>query len=131
MFLSKLSYKQRKIFLGIAKEILITDDGTVDIFEEEYLRGLCQEMSLSYKDEVLLHKEQLKDFFIDENHKKILFIEIVALAYSNRNYHQLQKEYIENLCEILNFDKNDILGIKEYIKSFFDLQDSLIKYIGD
>ena len=47
MFLASLSYKQRKVFLGLAKEILQVDDGVMDNYEEDYLRSLCSEMSLS------------------------------------------------------------------------------------
>ena len=60
MFLASLSYEQRKVFLSLAKEILTVDDGLIDSREEEYLRSLCSEMSLSFNDDLKIEKSHIK-----------------------------------------------------------------------
>lgn len=131
MFLSRLSYKQRKIFLGLAKEILVVDDGEIDKFEEEYLRGLCAEMSLSFSDETVIKKEELKEYFFKEQDKRILLLELIALGYSNENYHDLQNKYTDDICTLLELSTEELDSVEELLKDYHQIQNKFIEYIKE
>ncbi len=129
MFLASLSYKQRKIFLGLAKEILTIDDGLMDNHEEEYLRNLCSEMSLSFNDELVIEKSEIKDYFDEIESKKILLLELVALGHSNKDYHVEQDKYTDNICNLINVHINELRKIENLLEQYKKIQNEFIEYI--
>lgn len=130
MYLEKLNYEQRKIFLSLSKEVLTADDSKIDYLEESYLRHLCQEMSLSFNDEMSIDKKNLEEYFSKNIDKKIVIMELIALAYSNNEYHINQKVYIEEISNYLGFDKNILSEIEFLIEDFFKFQSKLNNFIG-
>ncbi len=130
MFLSTLSYKQRKVFLGLAKEILTVDDGVIDNHEESYLRGLCSEMSLSFNDELIIEKAMLKDYFDDTESKKILLLELVALGHSNNDYHIEQDKFTDNICKLVEISIEELNNIEKLLKQYNEIQNKFIEFIG-
>lgn len=129
MFLAALSYKQRRIFLGLAKEILIIDDGVIDDSEEAYLRGLCSEMSLSYSDEKIINKGDILRYFNDSESKKILLLELIALGYSNGDYHSNQNKFSENIANLISISLEEFEEVAGLISNYFDVQSKFIEYI--
>ena len=130
MYLEKLNYEQRKIFLSLSKEVLMVDDSKIDYLEESYLRNLCKEMSLSFNDEMLIDKRNIGDYFSRDTDKRIVIMELVALAYSNNEYHIQQKNYIEQISNYLEFDNKILLEIEFLIEEFFKFQLKLNNFIG-
>ncbi len=130
MYLEKLNYEQRKIFLSLSKEVLTVDDSKIDYLEESYLRHLCQEMSLSFNDEMSIDKKNLGEYFSKSTDKKILIMELIALSYSNDEYHINQKNYIEQISNYLEFDNKILTEIEYLIKDFFKFQLKLNNFIG-
>ena len=130
MYLEKLNYEQRKIFLSLSKEVLTVDDSKIDYLEESYLRHLCQEMSLSFNDEMSIDKRNLGEYFSKITDKKILIMELIALSYSNNEYHISQKSYIEQISNYLEFDNKILAEIECLIEDFFKFQLKLNNFIG-
>ncbi len=129
MFLQNLNYKQKKIFLGMAKEILVADDGTIDEQEDNYLRAICSEMSLGVDDEVVIDHKDLKELFASEEETRLILVELIALAYSNGEYHQNEKKYILSIIDALKC-KESILGeIEDIVKIYFETQRKIISFI--
>ena len=131
MFLSELNYQQRKIFLNLAKEILVADDGVVDYQEEKYLRALCAEMSLSFHDELVVKKSELDNYFDKIEIKKIVLIELVGLSFSNQNYHKNQELYIKNICDIFGVSSDMLKNIEELLKQYQNIQNKIIEFVGE
>jgi len=129
MFLASLTYKQRKVFLGLAKEILTVDDGVMDNHEEDYLRSLCSEMSLSFNDELIIEKSEIKIFFDESETKKILLLELVALGHSNKDYHELQDKYTDDICNLINISIDELRKIEDLLKQYNDIQNKFIEFI--
>lgn len=129
MFLASLSYKQRKVFLGLAKEILTVDDGIMDNHEEEYLRSLCSEMSLSFNDEIVIEKSEVIDYFNDIESKKILLLELVALGHSNKAYHEKQDKYTDNICNLINMSIDELRKIESLLEQYNKIQNEFIEFI--
>lgn len=130
MFLSELNYKQRKIFLSLAKEILLVDDGIMDYQEEKYLRSLCAEMSLSFHDELVVDKSELNNYFDKIEVKKIILIELIGLGFSNENYHKNQEVYIKRICEIFDISSDILKDIEELMKQYQVIQNQIVDFIG-
>ena len=57
-------------------------------------------------------------------------MELVALAYSNNEYHIQQKNYIEQISNYLEFDNKILLEIEFLIEEFFKVQLKLNNFIG-
>jgi hypothetical protein len=129
MFLTSLTYKQRKVFLGLAKEILTVDDGIMDNHEEDYLRSLCSEMSLSFNDELIIEKSEIKNYFDESETKKILLLELVALGHSNKDYHKLQDKYTDDICNLINVSIDELRKIEDLLKQYNDIQNKFIQFI--
>lgn len=130
MFLSELNYKQRKIFLGLAKEVLVVDDGKMDYHEEKYLRNLCAEMSLSFNDEFIVNKSELSTYFDTIEVKKIVLLELIGLGFSNRTSDLSQETYIQNICDIFSMPLSILKNIEEILKQYQVMQDKIIEFIG-
>ncbi len=129
MFLASLSFKQRKVFLGLAKEILTIDDGIVDNHEEDYLRSLCSEMSLSFNNELIVEKSEIKNYFDEVASKKILLLELVALGYSNKDYHEAQDKYTDEICVAIDMPIEELRKIEELLKQYHEIQEKFIQFI--
>ncbi|MGI9256842.1 MAG: hypothetical protein ACR2PY_07905 [Salinispira sp.] len=130
MFLSNLSLKQKKIFLGVAKEILVVDDATIDSKEENYLRSICQEMSIGVGDELNVDNSELKGIFTSHEESRLILVELIALAYSNGKYHENQKKYIMEKSKCLGLKKNILDEIEKLVKQYFDIQKKIIGFIA-
>jgi len=129
MFLSSLSHIQKKIFLGLAKEILIADDDQIDHREEAYLRGLCSEMSLGYNDENNIDKKELILFFPEIEARRVLLLELVALAYSNQNYHESQDKYTDDMANTLDIPIKDLRIMEQLVHEHIIIRDKFVTII--
>ncbi|MFA6192974.1 MAG: hypothetical protein WC665_11575 [Sulfurimonas sp.] len=129
MFLASLSYKQRKVFLGLAKEILTIDDGVMDNYEEDYLRSLCSEMSLSFNDELIVEKSEIKNYFNERESKKILLLELVALGHSNKEYHETQDKYTDEICNLVSIPMEELRDIENLFEQYNKIQNKFIEFI--
>lgn len=130
MFLSHLSYKQRKVFLGLAKQILTVDDNRIDSQEESYLRGICGEMSLGYNDEVAVEFNEYASIFVESDIRRIVLIEAIALGYSNNIYHDNQNKFTDELAVLFGIETTELDKIEEMMNQFRNIQDSFIDFIS-
>ncbi len=129
MFLASLSYEQRKVFFGLTKEILVADDDIINSHEGDYLRSLCSEMSLSFSDEMIVEKSKIKEIFHERESKKILLLELVALAHSNNNYHEKQDSYTDEICNLIGFSIDELREVEALLSKFNEVQSQLIEFV--
>lgn len=132
MFLSSLSLPQKKIFLGLAKEILIADDNQIDHAEGAYLRGLCSEMALSYTDEKKVSKTELVEFFPEVEARRVVLLELVALGFSNQDYHQSQDAFTDEMAKHLDIPIPELRTMEQLVQEHMVLRDKFVAVIeGD
>ncbi|UTD12288.1 TerB family tellurite resistance protein [Treponema denticola] len=127
MFLSQLKYNQKKCFLSLAN-YLLNIDGEFDEFESDYLRAICAEMSLSNGDIEPFTLDSVTQKFPEQEARKILLIESMALALCNEEYDQSEKLFIEDLAKKLDLI-SDLVEIKNMVERHFKNQKNLISYI--
>lgn len=127
MFLSQLKYTQKKYFLSLANHIL-NIDGEFDELESDYLRAICAEMSLSNDDIEPFDLDIVTQIYSEQESKKILLTEAMALALCNEEYDESEKKIIEELAK--KFDLvSDLSEIKNLVETHFKNQKKLISYI--
>ena len=132
MFLSSLSLSQKKIFLGLAKEILVADDNQIDHAEEAYLRGLCSEMYLSYTDEKKVSKTELVKFFPEVDARRVILLELLALGFSNQDFHQSQDIFTDEIAKHLNIPIPELRAMEPLVQEHMKLRDKFVAVIeGD
>ena len=127
MFLSQLKYKQKKCFLSLAN-YLLNINGEFDEFESDYLRAICAEMSLSNEDIEPFTLDSVTQKFPEQEARKILLTESMALALCNEEYDQSEKLFIEDLAKKLDLI-SDLAEIKNMVETHFKNQKNLISYI--
>ncbi|HQN71808.1 MAG TPA: hypothetical protein PLB16_00195 [bacterium] len=121
MFLSQLNFEQKKLFLGFAYAI-IHADGVFNSYEEAYLNSICAEMMLGRND---FKQCQLSDFaevFKTNKSRKIFLVESIAIALSDKDYDNKEKELILNLAKTFNISDKDVSTAELMVKSFIDFQ---------
>ena len=129
MFLASLSYKQRKVFLGLAKEIILVDDGIIDDAEEAYLRGMCSEMALSYDDDNQIEKELLIKQFPEIEVRRVVLLELIALSYSNKVYHDSQNKFTDQIASLLEVPIKELRKFEELFENYQNIKNEFIKCI--
>ncbi|MBQ7611939.1 MAG: hypothetical protein IJU92_02580 [Spirochaetaceae bacterium] len=127
VFLSELTYKQKKIFLNLAHHLL-NIDGEFDQFESDYLRAICAEMGLSHADIEPFELNSLKEVFSDYEAKKILLTESMALAFCNDEYDVSEKNFIQDLAKRIDLI-SEVDKIKNMVEAHFKNQKQMISYI--
>jgi uncharacterized tellurite resistance protein B-like protein len=130
MFLNNLSINQRKVFLGLANRILIIDN-SVDAAEIMYLRRICAEMSLSLKDGEEFPIETLDEVFPKEEERRLVIIELMALAQSNEEFHEYEKDFIIKVINAFGIDNSVIDEIELLVKEYFATQKKLANFIAE
>lgn len=129
MFLSALSLAQKRVFLGLAKEILVIDDDRIDCSEEACLRGLCSEMSLSYNDEQKIPNGEIINIFSEIESRRIVLLELIALGYSNQEYHESQGNFASEMAEYLNIPRAELRTMENLVREHMILRDKFMAVI--
>lgn len=129
MFLNTLTLNQRKVFLGLANRILIIDN-SVDGAEITHLHRICAEMSLSLKDGEEFPLETLKEIFPKEEEKRLVIIELMALAQSNEEFHEYEKEFIVEVIDAFGIDSSIIEDIETLVNEYFSIHKRLESFIS-
>ena len=129
MFLNNLEFKQKEVFLGIAKEILIVY-GIRDQTEEDYLRSICAEMSLSQTDGKSIELKELPLIFKTQKEKNLVMVELIALAFLNGEYHEKEKKYINKVVSVFEMQASSIKEIERLVNRFFSVQKAIVSFIS-
>lgn len=133
MFLGDLDKDKKELFLELAKYV-IKSDGVIQDEESKLLNEYCQEMQLPFRsyetdkelDDILV---ELKSVCTDLEINKIM-VEIVALALSDNEYHELEKEFVTKLKEYFEMTDTQIEDFININKEIMSVYKKLYKVIG-
>ena len=104
MFLNQLSDENKKLFLSL-ETILTHVDGDFSISEQRLISNHCAEMGIEPIE--FNEKLHLEDLAVNINNsmsvrdKKIIFIELIAVALVDGEYHENEKKFIDSLRSFL------------------------------
>ena len=86
-------------------------------------------MSLSFNDELTIDKTEIKNHFDNLESKKILLLELVAIGYSNKNYHKEQDKYTDSICKLIDIPLDELREIESLLGQFSVIQNKLVEFI--
>jgi len=108
---------------------LAVDDGTIDEDEGSYLVAICTEMALGFEDEIIIPMEELPSIFTTRKEQRIVLVELLALAYSNSEYHKNEKSFIQTVLKIFSLNNQTVEDIELLVKEIFVAHFKLAKWI--
>ncbi len=127
MFLNQLSHPQKLAFLQLAHEIVLVDDGKIDEFEGNMLSLMAKEAEVSLDDIQGrgFNFEELAGQFNDIPSKNICLLELIGIAYSNREFHENQKEFAGKLAKIFGFNEAHLSDLHNWVVAMMNLYDNV------
>lgn len=122
MFLNSLSPIEKDNFMKLAISV-IKADGIIEELEKQVLSAYANEMQIGIEDidvQIDIDKtiETLANESTDQS-KRIIFVELLALAFADGNYANEEKNIIQKLANSFNFGK-------DFMERAISLQDSYI-----
>lgn len=111
MFLNSLNHTEKENFMKLAVAI-IKADGTVEESEKQILTAYAHEMQIPVHSlEVLEDTDKIiRNFAMNatDQIKRIVFVELLALALADGNYVPEEQTLIQQLADAFGFDRNFI-----------------------
>lgn len=122
MFLNSLSSNEKNNFMKLAIAV-IKADGVIENNEKQVLTAYANEMQIGIEDTDVQYDidhiiESLSKESTDQS-KRVIFVELLALAFADGNYTDEEKNIIQKLAKSFN------LG-EDFIERAINLQDSYI-----
>jgi len=115
MFLQDLSNTEKVAFIGLAKQLVLAD-GSLNTEEELLLNQMLKEMQLTGEE---APKDTNLDFLANEfttlKSKTICLIELIALGYANMEYHDLEKEFVNELASRFGISLEKTIEIESWV----------------
>ncbi|MEC8328118.1 MAG: TerB family tellurite resistance protein [Pseudomonadota bacterium] len=104
MFVQNLNDTQQSYLLALSKE-LIGIDGELDEKELAMLQILKSQCNDGIE-EIDVDFEMLTTVFEDQIHKTSLLLELIGLAYSDSEFHETEKKWLEKLIGALGIENS-------------------------
>lgn len=130
MYTNHFNFNQKRTFLKIAEDLLLVD-GEIDEKEEICLLNICQELSLIPSERIEYDNDKINEIFNTKESQKLLYIELLLLAYSNHVYSEEEKKFIHNIFNDLKYIQPPITDIDEIIKEIINKSESLLNFISE
>jgi tellurite resistance protein len=122
MFLNRFSLEEKKSFLYLAHHIAHVD-GEFSEKEQVIIDKYCMEMQMDdveYNQDSFVLKECLASFEKD-SHKKVVLLEIMALIFSDGEFHQSEEKVVSQMVKEFQLNPNLAIVYKEWAKSILAL----------
>lgn len=122
MFLNRLDFNSKEVFLFLTKYIIQADSSYVEI-QEELINKYLQEMNITNiefeKDESLL-QEYIKRV-TNKEYQKIILIELLGIVYNDNVMTSIEKEIIDTIVDIWNINSSLVVVYGEWSKNLLSL----------
>lgn len=124
MLLMKLSDSNKKYYLNLSL-YLAKSDGTFSDVEKKLIDTQCAEMGIDnngYKEELDLEElcQKIRTSTTN-NEKKIIFIELISLAFVDEEFADEEKEFVEQVKKMLDIPD-------EVANQAIDIISNIVKY---
>ncbi len=123
MFLNLLSDTEKKAFLGLSYHAA-SANGVVEETETLMIQEYCKEMNIEYEEsDAKIDYNSVIEVFkgSDIKHKKISFIEIIGLLYSDGKYDETERNFAKNYANKIGLADDDVEQLSELIKEYLRL----------
>lgn len=128
MYLSLLNPEEKNLFLELAVTIAAAD-GDFSSDEKIMVQAYCNEMQISYDEEIKPHALDELLFALQEKSsertKKIIVFELIGLAMSDKKYDESEKDIILKLQKEFNLTQNFTEQCEQIILDYISFQEKL------
>ena len=121
MFLSQLSYQEKKMFLDLSVHVAKAND-VFAAEEKAMISAYCTEMQLPaielYETEPM---ETITAYFAlaDEHVKKIVMIEVLGLAYSDGDFDNKEIDFVKKFASEIGITEDVFDALHDAIKEYY------------
>lgn len=113
MFISNLNTTQQSAFLGLAKQ-LIESDNDISPQENILLETLHKQMDANVS-AVNVSLSNLNTLFEGKKSRASMILELLGLACADDNYHPAEKEYIRKVTEACGVSENELRDMESWV----------------
>jgi len=130
MFLNRLTIEQKKAFLALALKI-IAADGQLDNRERQAIEAMRYEMGLWTDTDLPVGSvETIANAFNSQESRAVALIESIAIAYSDQEMAEEEKQIIRELAIIFDFSEERATELESWVLRYIDLQKEAEKLIS-
>lgn len=132
MFLNVLKDQNKELFLELCLH-LSNSDGVFSDSEKEVLKAYCKEMEITEKTDLSMRPLENVVSILNNNanlvEKKIVIMELLALAYVDGIYDENEKEEMNIIISGLEFSENQVKEIIELLNKYINICDEIKNYL--
>lgn len=132
MFLNVLKDQNKELFLELCLH-LSNSDGVFADSEKEVLKAYCKEMEITEKTDLSMRPLENVVSILNNNanlvEKKIVIMELLALAYVDGIYDENEKEEMNIIISGLEFSENQVKEIIELLNKYINICDEIKNYL--
>lgn len=134
MFLSSLKSENKLLFLKLCMH-LASSDGVIAESEKELMLAYCREMDI--KEEIVICVDSVDELAkqlaetANDAEKKIVMLELLALANSDGKYELSEQEEIHVISNILGLDKADLEKTASLLMKYELICEEIKQFICD
>lgn len=134
MFLNQLEQKTKNAFLELCAYAAMAND-VLEKAEEETMYAYCREMNICER--MPNRERKLSELltYLAENtdscEKKIIILEILGLMKIDGVYDNKEKEFMSNLVDGLEMEKNILSKLEKLLDSYMDLYKEINSVISE
>ena len=134
MFLAELLENEKKLFWELANELVFVDgqieDGEIEMMEA-YRKELGDESYLIEKPSCTIGKIPASKNVLEEKKKKIIYFELLGLAYADKEYVDSEKIMLHDLKKEFHISDADEKDMQEIIEKITDSYLKLGKILNE
>ncbi|MBA4500869.1 TerB family tellurite resistance protein [Marinobacterium marinum] len=119
MFISFLNKDQQGILLSLSKKI-INIDGVVEAQELALYDSIVAQCEADVEPKEM-KLDSIADYFSSQKEKIALLLELVGVAHADENYHELERNIINDISEALFIDSSLLEDMESWVHRQFIL----------
>lgn len=132
MYLSELTEKEKKMFLGLAYAVSCADSD-VSNKEKDTIEQYCEEMNIEKPSFFENTADIIEKISATSNlqSKKIIVFELVGLAIIDSNYNKVEKDLIEKIATNFGLENDFVKNCYDIINEYLIFQDKVNNFVLD
>lgn len=132
MYLTKLSEREKELFLNLANAVVLADGQVVEqelsslnYYSREMNFPYCMKNEISNLDEIL---NELREKSTDEI-KRVFLLELLALAFADKDYAEAEEEILKKICAAFGFSNSVYFKTLYLVVDYLSDLDKMGKFI--
>jgi len=131
MFFERLTGEQKKMLLGMAYSVAVSD-GEMSEEEKSMLARIGHEMNIGNEHSFeYVNIESVRSLFKEQATRTIALITLIKIGFADQAYEIEEQCYIDDIRRELGFSDGDFNRITDWVKRLVSLEGEIRKYLGN